>query len=281
MATFPDVFRPCGSINMVESFHILKPISEENLQLPKFDKILRIASTSEIKRTLYGFGFDKLNRLFKLVVFVFHGVYNVNVKMLVFDLEGVTSRWKRILGDVPCMMRFAFPDYSNAYADGCLHWITGSTMPNSTDYSLVITSFSLSDAVFGVLQTPELIVVKQPFFLMQADFYTLAVLDDCLCWVDSNSEHHITIWIKKSVESWTKSFCLKTCLIAPCIFGSVTPIKFEKNGVLFLQYGYRIICYNVQDHTVGFFDVDEEPPQGMALGVGFPFVGSFIPVNSH
>lgn len=280
LAAFPNVLRDAGTAALVKAFYIINPISNQHLKLPNIKETLSILPASNIVRILYGFGWDKRNQVFKLVVFVF-GVHD-DGNMLVFTLS---SGWRRSLGGVPFMMQFAFGDASKVYVDGCVYWITGAPLPNSaallstTDISLVIMSFNLSEEAFSVVQTPELVICGNPFFLNQANYYTLAVLDSCLCWVDSNSEDHIMIWIKKNGQSWTKSFCLQKSLIAPNIFGPVTPIKFEQNGQLFLQYGYRVICYNVQDNTTAFFNVDQEP-EGISLAQGFPFVGSFIPINS-
>ncbi|KAF5180515.1 hypothetical protein FRX31_029897 [Thalictrum thalictroides] len=218
----------------------------------------------------YGFGFDKRNQVFKLAVFVF-GLDDDNVKKLIFTLGGVDSGWRSILCSIPCMMRYAFGSISNVYVDGCLHWITGNTMPNSTDCTMIIMSFNLSDEAFGVIRTPELLVVDQDIFCMQVN-YRLAVLDNCLCWVDSENKKHTNIWIKKGGESWTKSFCLKKSVIP--VFGPVTPIKFEHNDHLFLQNPNAVVCYNVQDNTVRSFDVNEDR-QGISQAEVFPFVGSF------
>ncbi|KAF5208464.1 hypothetical protein FRX31_001947 [Thalictrum thalictroides] len=172
-------------------------------------------------------------------------------------------------------MRYAFSNASSIYVDGCLHWITRNTMPNSTDRTLVIMSFNLSDEAFGVIQTPELVVVDHH------SVHELAVLDNSLCWVDSESNNHINIWIKKGDESWTRSFCLQKSIVAPPSFGPVTPIKFEQNGRLFLKNRKCVACYDVQDNTATFFDVNYGDPQRDSYPDVFPFVGSFISINSH
>ncbi|PIA28558.1 hypothetical protein AQUCO_06800011v1 [Aquilegia coerulea] len=292
LATFQKPLCGPSSVDkqMIKSFYILNPISRENLELPKFEEesLLSISSggsTGKLKqRRFYGFGFDKCNQVFKLVLFViFYDVDDdydnkiVMSEMLVFTFG---SGWKRVLGEVPNMMRYAFTEASNVCVDGRLYWITCTTVPDSNSYNMVIMSFNLSDEAFGIIQIPEMVVVESDYYLVQAHYYyTLTVLENCLCWVDMKNDKHINIWIKTSAESWTKKFCLQKNLL-PRHFGPVRPIKLEQNGELFLYHRNHVISYNVQCNKSKFFIIDGEL-EGISHDEGFSFAGSFISVNSH
>ncbi|KAF5208466.1 hypothetical protein FRX31_001949 [Thalictrum thalictroides] len=276
----------------IKSFQILNPISRENLELPNFEEESLLSTSDGVtgkisKRRFYGFGFDKCNQVFKLVLFlVFDDVddeygnsNNVVNEMFVFTFG---SGWRRSLGEVPSMIRYAFSDASNVCVNGCLYWITCTAVPDSTNYSLVIMSFNLGDETFGTIETPEMIVVESAYYLVQAHYYyTLAVFENRLCWIDMKNDKHINIWIKKSdsEESWIKKFCLQKNLL-PGHYGPVRPIKLERNGELFLYHRNHVISYNVRCNMSKFFIIDEEL-EGISHDEGFPFAGSFISVSSQ
>ncbi|KAF5193027.1 F-box protein [Thalictrum thalictroides] len=285
--------------NPFESIHVLNPITGDHLELiPKFENPI-CRHGLQTYCIILGFGFDEIHRVFKVVAFIFRYDSSIDdnivdddddmTEMLVYTIGGGggggatgNNLWRRAFGNVPYILRYHFgPEShkaSNVYVNGCLHWVTRTLVQNSLDYKLVILSFHLGYEDFGFIQTPEEII-GELYLLMQSSYYSLAVLDNCLSFVDSKHDEVIDIWLSKNDggnQSWIKYFSIQKQLVLERGFGhQVMPIKQKMNGEILLLANYHMVVYNPQNKTCRPFAFDDDPEE-ISGAIAFPFVGSFI-----
>ncbi|PIA45904.1 hypothetical protein AQUCO_01600273v1 [Aquilegia coerulea] len=288
-------YRRGGDIDPYESIFVLNPITGDHQELtPKFENPIP-RDGLQTACILLEFGFDDIHRVFKVIAFIFrydssiddeidNDVVYVNdvdmTEMQVYTIGG-NNLWRREFGNVPYILRYRFGKVSNVFVNGCLHWITRTLVQNSVDYKLLIMSFNLGSEDFGVIQTPEEIVMELPYLVMQSNYYALAVLDNCLSLVDSMHDNNLDIWLRKSDngnESWIKYFSIQKELILERGISQVMPIKLKMNGEILLLAHYRLVVYNARNKTCRPFASDEGP-EGISGARAFPFVGSFIKGN--
>ncbi|KAF5187256.1 F-box and associated interaction domains-containing protein [Thalictrum thalictroides] len=281
--SFP-LFHGLRGINSIDSLKyicLLNPITGEHKQLPTFDR--PSCSMSNVA-CLCCFGFDDSHRVFKVAIFMFHGGNSINVASPAFDAYkdmttemyvytlGSSNMWRKTVGDVPTMLYQNYANASNVFANGSLHWIS-ATPVNSSEFKRHIVSFNLRYENFSIIKPPEVVVVES-----LVNCYALAVLENCLSWVDVKHEDFVDIWLRKSdngVESWIKHFSIQNEHIAPHFYGIVHPIKVRENGDLLLLCNCRLVVYNAQTNTCEFIKSIEDSSWPNAVSA-FPYVGSLI-----
>ncbi|KAF5187255.1 F-box protein [Thalictrum thalictroides] len=287
------------TIDTLKYICLLNPITGEHKQLPIFDRPscfmsnmtslccfgVNYSQPMRILTSLCCFGFDGSQRVFKVAIFVFYGNHSRDVtssavdafkdmttEMYVYTL-GSSNLWRKTVGNVPTMLYYYHANASNVFASGSLHWIS-ATPVNSSEFKRHIVSFNLGYENFSVIKPPEVVVVER-----SVNCYALAVLENCLSWVDVNHEDFVDIWLRRSdngVESWIKHFSLQKELIAPCFYGIVQPIKLRENGDLLLLHSGHFIVYNAQRNMCEFIEIYEDPRVMGSAVEAFPYVGSFI-----
>ncbi|PIA31871.1 hypothetical protein AQUCO_04700013v1 [Aquilegia coerulea] len=192
---------------------------------------------------MLGFGFDIINKVYKVVVlFLWANGRVLESETQVFTLG--SSLW-RTVNKAPKMR---FVKGCSAYVNGSLHWLTRGE-PGDGSRSKIIVSFTLSSEEFGVIPSPEFNYLSTIESFKADSLIQLVELRECLSIVDSSFDHHIEIWVMKDYnvkESWTR-FCVSKYYLEGMQFKLVNAISFRQNNEIVLLCDFlSLVSYNTE-----------------------------------
>ncbi|KAI5654282.1 hypothetical protein M9H77_31469 [Catharanthus roseus] len=188
---------------------------------------------------LYGFGYDKKNKDYKVVaifcVFCSAGVYETEVK--IYSLK--TNSWRRtqdFKGGIPL-------DDSGKYANGKLHWTASRSFSSGNGYEWKIISLDLADETYGEVNRPD--------YGDGTNDWLFGVLDGCLSVLCNYQRTRGDLWVMKeygSHESWTKLVSIPY-VNSPVNSTYSMPLYMLKNGEILLIFGTTLVVYNPKQNS--------------------------------
>lgn len=188
--------------------------------------------------TIYGFGYDHVNDIYKVVaVYCFesdNGDYKTQVKVHTLG----TNFWRRI-HDLPFGVPF---DESGKFVSGTVNWLASN---DSSYTSSIIVSLDLEKETYQELLQPDYgakavnVVTK-----------TLAVLRDRMC-ILAHSHTFFDVWLMEEYgnrETWTKLFRVPYIgNVGRCPYTNALYVT-EDDQVL-LENQFELVVYNSRDGT--------------------------------
>ncbi|XP_073120254.1 F-box/kelch-repeat protein At3g23880-like [Henckelia pumila] len=183
----------------------------------------------------YGFGFDQISGVYKVVHIWEHRLLGSFVPSFQIDLneirvglyDSASKSWKQIDAKVPYI---SHPPSVGVFINGMIHWNADTAVGKHP----CILCFDVTSETFRQIE------FNDSFFFPANDRNRcLMELDGCMAMVlwDSTSipyedpMNDVEIWVMKEygvVESWTKHFAIYAC-------GISSPVCFVKNELLLLQ----------------------------------------------
>jgi F-box interacting protein len=185
-------------------------------------KILPTSKYSqEFGPTIYGFGYDLVNGVYKVLA-IFSGCSSNNG----FKTQGMihtlgTNSWRKIRGELPLPDGI---DESLKFVSGALNWIP------SRDNTHNIVSFELVNESYTTLLQPN-------YGGEHVDDVKLGVSNDCLC-IFAHNLKFSSVWLMKEYgkeESWTKLFCfyyMEDSFRGP----NIKPLWISEDGQVLMGY---------------------------------------------
>ncbi|KAF5192926.1 hypothetical protein FRX31_017488 [Thalictrum thalictroides] len=169
-------------------------------------------------------------------------------------------------------------DKLDVFLNGSFYWIVAVNILNSSLWAIFIAKLNLRNEDYGNVLPPQIVAADELYVVRTMTYYTLGVLENCLCLVDSVEKELIDVWIRNNdheEEAWSKKISIQTTLIAPRVDRRIViPIKDNGEHILLVHNG-RVILYNSASNTCRFFNIGEELKVGYVFYV-FPIVGSLI-----
>lgn len=186
---------------------------------------------------MYGFGYDEVNRDYKVVVGFhnesYHYSFLVKAKMYSLNSDFWTS--------IEDFKSGVLGGKSGVFVNGKLHWANSVYRRSGWD----IISVDLADRTWGK--------VEQPYY-GEGDFgWTLGVLGRNLSVCCNYYTIQTDVWVLKEYgveESWIKMFtidipCDPMMRHAPCQF-----LYMSNRGEILHQFGSTFMIYNPKDHSI-------------------------------
>ncbi|KAK4372796.1 hypothetical protein RND71_008180 [Anisodus tanguticus] len=181
----------------------------------------------------YGFGYDKYNLDYKLVLVYSSKIKNSGNEVKVYSLR--TNSWKKIKGFVSGYV------YSNSgvLVNGIVHW---HTRPHQ-DFNgcCYIVTFNLETEKQGKLDLPSYENEDVHWDLMSSRD---SLFGFCHC----ESQGEVDIWVMKEYgvkESWTK-FASVAYYVIPGIF--YLPLYINEDGDVLLIDGQSLVLFNTRNN---------------------------------
>ncbi|KAL2467648.1 F-box/kelch-repeat protein [Forsythia ovata] len=198
------------------------------------------------RQVTFGFGVSTISHQYKVV-----GIQKSECH--VYSLG--TGAWRNV-GGVP--FAFEYYTYFGLFFNGNIHWLI-----KDLEGSELISCFNLEKESFQPFPPPF------PGENDKITFYSLGVLEGCLCLCDSTSESDIVVWVMKEYgvkKSWIKEFVIgKLPDFTFPTFERIHALHLFKDGDILFSKGYEyLFSYSSQSKTLeivsSVFDTFVERP---------------------
>ncbi|KAJ8540411.1 hypothetical protein K7X08_030330 [Anisodus acutangulus] len=181
----------------------------------------------------YGFGYDKYNDDYKLVLIYSSKIKNSGNEVKVYSLR--TNSWKKIKGFVSGYI------YSNSgvLVNGIAHWDTRPHNDFSSCYYIV--TFDLETEKQGKIDLPS-------YENEDVHWDLISSRDSLFGFCHCESQGEVDIWVMKEYgvkESWTK-FASVAYYVIPGIF--YLPLYINEDGDVLLIDGQSLVLFNTRNN---------------------------------
>ncbi|PIA58338.1 hypothetical protein AQUCO_00500337v1 [Aquilegia coerulea] len=202
--------------------YICNPATRDYVKLPKFKSIISSLVFG------FGFGFDVINKEFKVVV-VIKPFFGSQREAQVYTL-GSSNCW-RTVNNAP---KENFFYSSSAFVNGSLHWFAYDESESGLKSRRIVT-FNLSSEDFGVIATHE--------------FSNQHYLNASNEIVEFGRDYNVK-------TSWTR-FIVSKFSLDGIQFKKFNAISFQKNGeIILLCDNSKLVSYNTDSGNVMALEVD-------------------------
>ncbi|XP_059316057.1 F-box/kelch-repeat protein At3g23880-like [Lycium ferocissimum] len=183
----------------------------------------------------YGFGYDKYNDDYKLVLLYSSKIKNTGSEVKVYSLR--TNSWKKIKGFVSGYI------YGNSgvLLNGIVHWDTRPHHDFNGCYNYIV-SFDLETEKQGKIELPS-------YENEDVHWDLISSRDSLFGFCHCESQGEVDIWVMKEYgvkESWTK-FASVAYYVIPGIF--YLPLYVNEDGEVLLINGQSLVLFNTRNNT--------------------------------
>lgn len=245
VSQYNDFFRMVGCVNGVvclsddivevtDTLILWNPVIRRYLTLPKPEIDVE---TTELGRSVFGFGFDSLNNDYKVIKIM----YRKNPDFEARQIEATIAifRLSSCCWEVNVSSLVPLLDTRQAYINGIIHWLA---------YNKLIVGFDVKNEAFKEMMLPDT--------LQNANISDLTIASWCdMFSVFENGfwSGRLCLWVMKDYgmpKSWAKQFVIES-------FAMVRSLR--RNGCVILEnIGGKLVLYNAKTNQFEEFKTHNE-----------------------
>ncbi|KAJ0800166.1 putative F-box domain-containing protein [Helianthus annuus] len=259
---FPNVLGTCHGLVCLSNLPFDRFIVLWNPATQKYKVILTpmvYPSSSNVLIAFNQVGYDHVNDDYKVVRLIQTGGY-VWLNSMVFVYSLKLNMWRSVEQRFPYYFNLALCQGQGVCVNSALHWVVSKKPHLGND---LLVSFDLASQSFQLVPHPE---------CFNSDMVTsLGVLGGCLCVVGYRELRSIDVWVMGEYgvkESWSKLVALTLGNVSRCVFLSVRPITYLKNG--------KEVVLEVNQQWFEIYDIEKKTSRQIMIGDASRRISTYV-----